>query len=147
MSDKLERPATVRLTPAGEQIEDALADGYDVAAFNLYALSFKDEVKLTKDDSDESVAWHRWVHEQVDWPESSDDDLDERLREELLREEMLEGFTPSLEERTIRNQLGEVIGLEVVAHKPDESEPGTYRVVHDDEGEEGSQGGPARSTS
>jgi hypothetical protein len=67
----------VRLTPAGEQIERALATGYDVAAFNLYADAIENDVTMAEPDdgSDAEAAavaqWHRRTQQRISWAQGT----------------------------------------------------------------------------
>ena len=87
------------LTPAGGQVERALAHGFDIAAFNLYLMNIRDEVAMTVGESPE---WHRRIQLEVGWhkvPALSDED-----------EKLLEGFEPSLIPRALRDATGQIIG-------------------------------------
>jgi hypothetical protein len=59
MSDDL----VYTLSHAGEQIERALAGGYDVAAFNLYVDASRQEVELVA--AGDGTEWHRSVQERT----------------------------------------------------------------------------------
>jgi hypothetical protein len=87
----------LELTPAGRQVERALAEGYTVAAYNFYYANIRDEVAMVEGDWPE---WHRMIQARVG----------ERL---VLTEEEAE-HEPSIIERRIRNELGEVVGVEQV---------------------------------
>ncbi|MBA3735896.1 MAG: hypothetical protein H0W90_12005 [Actinobacteria bacterium] len=94
------------LTPAGEQVERALAQGKDIAAFNLYRMNIREDEQMTvahAPEDDDAAAWHGWMQEQIGWADAevqTDDDA-----------EMLDDFTPSLQYRTIRNEAGVPAGL------------------------------------
>jgi hypothetical protein len=79
----------VRLTPAGEQIEQALTQGYDVAAFSLYADAIGQDVALavTEDESDAEAyavaVWHRTTQERIGWDDAQVQD-GSILRQDVL---------------------------------------------------------------
>ncbi len=63
----------MKLTPAGLQIERALAQGFDVAAFNLYADAIGNGVELVRpedagdSEQEECLRWHRDIQSGIDW--------------------------------------------------------------------------------
>ena len=120
-----------KLTPAGEQVERALEQGYAVAACNLYVSNMRDDVPMVEGDDPTTGAsvsvWPEW-HQKIqtatgfhDTPllgqELAEAEADEQgltgdLREEYIDERMQEiaEFEPSIVEERIRNELGEILG-------------------------------------
>jgi hypothetical protein len=96
----------IELTPAGAQIERAIAQGYQVAAWNLYFDAIRDDVPLAVGDEHEVAEWHRRILREIGFPEHRDH---------------VDDHEPSIEERAVRNERGEVIGTKLVAnpHAPD----------------------------
>src|SRR5712692_2182119 len=53
------------VTEAGRQIERALEQGYEIAAFNLYLDAIRNDVPLTLGEGDH--VWHREMQRAVGW--------------------------------------------------------------------------------
>ncbi len=93
-----------RLTPAGEQVEQALAQGYDAAAFNLYSANILDDVPMVEGDTGGVIVsvwpeWHQMIQVRIGQGEVLDDD-DPR---DPLRD---------LADKLTRNERGEVIAYD-----------------------------------
>lgn len=89
--------ARFELTPAGLQVERALAQGFDVAAYNIYFANLADDVAMVDGDEpwEPSVwpEWHQMIQARIgDGPALPEDEDD--------------GVAGWL----IRNDRGEVVG-------------------------------------
>ena len=112
------------LTPAGIQVEEALQMGYDVAAFNLYYANLEDDVPMVEGEWTE---WHRMIQarigaddaevigegvatEEADSLGLTGDDRDSHIASRI---DELNEIPPSIVERRIRNDRGEVTSVEM----------------------------------
>jgi hypothetical protein len=127
-----------KLTPAGLQVERALEQGYDVAAFNIYYSNIREDVPMVEGAWPE---WHRMISARIgegpmvgeEFVNSlSDEEVLDRLgmkanlvggvpKEEMndLRLKLLEdlsGHEPSLIEKAVRNERGEVVGTATISN-------------------------------
>lgn len=81
-----------KLTPAGLQVERALDQGFDVAAYNIYFANISDGIAMVDGDW---PAWHRMIQARIGEGPVLPDDSDE------------DGAAGWLS----RNEQGEVIGF------------------------------------
>jgi hypothetical protein len=119
-----------KLTPARQQVERALEQGYDVAAFNLYYANIREEVPMVEGDKAREVSvwpeWHRMVSakmpevevrgERVANEEADSLGLEGEERDDYVgvRIDELNETPPGIVERFSRNERGEVVGSELV---------------------------------
>jgi len=102
----------MRLTPDGLEIERALLKGYRKTAHNLYVAHIAAGVPTTDDENGAAAAaWHRLVRNEIGYEASGPS-----LRAEFERNDLLDGFEPSIIQRTVRNDEGDVVGSEYVSN-------------------------------
>src|SRR6266851_1777545 len=68
-----EEASGVIVTPAGQQVERALALGCEVAAFNLYTDALQQSVEMVEPEDAEDHAcgaWHRDMQTKIGWAEA-----------------------------------------------------------------------------
>lgn len=117
------------LTPAGRQVERALQSGYTVAACNLYYANLRDNVPMVVGDQPSSVSvwpeWHQMIQERAgtdDAPTIGEEVANEEAdalglagnyRGAFVAERIdeLNAIQPSIIDRTIRNDNGEVVDI------------------------------------
>jgi hypothetical protein len=122
-----------RLTPAGQQVERALAMGYVNAAFNIYSKNISDDIAMVEGDEAGQVSvwpeWHRMIQARIGGGQTAAEALVEKMglegAAELLGvhhdvehpddtlaeiEGELEGSTSQMEAwQPTRNAKGEII--------------------------------------
>jgi len=102
----------MRLTAEGLEIERALLKGYRKTAHSLYVAQIAAGVPMTDDEnSAAATAWHRLVRNEIGYEASGSS-----LRAECERKDLLDGFEPSIVQRTVRNDEGDVVGSEYVSN-------------------------------
>lgn len=116
------------LTPAGQQVEQALLLGYPTAAARIYYLNLRENVPMVEGDEPSSVSvwpeWHRRIHSLMDDPEVVGEAVAREEADRLgLTGEEREDFTydyvedvnamaPSIIEVAVRDIDDRVIGTE-----------------------------------
>jgi hypothetical protein len=116
-----------KLTPTGQQVERALAQGFNVAASRLYYANLRDEVPMVEGDEPAAVSvwpeWHQMIQarmdegevlgERVATEEAASLGLEGEEREDYIAERIdeLNEVAPSIVERAIRNERGEVVDI------------------------------------
>ena len=119
--------AEFELTPAGRQVERALAGGWTVAAHNLYWFNIREDVAMVVGDQTPEVSvwpeWHRMIQARIGEPvmigeelakqEADELGLEGRDRDDYISERIDElnyHNEPSIVEVTDRDEHGQVIG-------------------------------------
>lgn len=120
------------LTPAGRQVERAIAEGYPIAAANLYYFNLRENVPMVEGDEPSQVSvWHEW-HRMIQTKTGMDDapvigeeganteadklGLAGEDRAWFIAERIdeLNDLEPTIVEETERNINGEVTGTKLV---------------------------------